>query len=95
MTSTGYEKDIDRGWYNSVKESRNYPSNFVEKPGGTRAVKVNNPKRMAELRTRESGKWQKIYKDGWVNGEDASIHYYRSQSGHVTRVELIKGRISN
>jgi hypothetical protein len=29
----------------------------------------------------ESGDWVKVYKDGYLNGQKISLHYFMSESG--------------
>ena len=41
------------------------------------------------LRSYESGKWQKVYKDGYDSfGNEISIHYFESPSGKVFDVKV-------
>lgn len=69
--------------YNNIKDDPNYPKNFVERQGGTTTHKVKNTELLSKLRRHESGTWNKVYKDGYVNGQKSSLHYFRSQSGRV------------
>ena len=40
----------------------------------------------------ESGKWTKVYKDGYdSSGNKISIHYFQSQSGKVFNVKVKPG----
>ncbi len=56
---------------------------------------MNNEKLYDKLRQIASGKWYKVYKDGYDSmGNQISIHYFQNESGKVFDVK-IKGRWSN
>ncbi|OEC32549.1 filamentous hemagglutinin [Pseudomonas cuatrocienegasensis] len=75
--------------YDSIRQAPKFPSGFKESVGGTTKHAVNNPDVLSALRDVESGKWQKIYKDGYdANGNKVSIHYFQSKSGKVFDVKV-------
>ncbi|GEP99573.1 hypothetical protein SAR03_06110 [Staphylococcus arlettae] len=39
----------------------------------------------------ESGRWVKVYKNGYVKGKKVSVHYFQSKSGYVFDVKTKKG----
>lgn len=50
---------------------------------------VKNREVLESLRKVESGKWSKVYKDGYdASGRRVSIHYFESQSGRVFNVKV-------
>lgn len=78
--------------YNSIKEAPNYPSGFENRQNGTTKSTVKNKELLDKLRRIESGKWQKVYKDGYDgNGNKVSIHYFQSESGKVFNVKVYSG----
>ena len=75
--------------YNSIKESPNYPKDFEPVKNGTKKVNINNGEVYDKLRQVESGKWSKVYKDGYDSmGNKVSIHYFQSESGKVFDVKV-------
>lgn len=75
--------------YNSIKESPQYPTNFKGTQNGTTKNTVNNKSLLNELKNIESGKWTKVYKDGYDQyGNKISIHYFQSKSGKVFDVKV-------
>ncbi|MCL2626236.1 MAG: hypothetical protein FWD46_05420 [Cystobacterineae bacterium] len=81
--------------YPSIKASPKYPEGFRNVSNGTTKNNVHNQQLLDELRKIEGGKWQKVYKDGYVNGQKASIHYFESPSGKVFDVDVKWGIWSN
>ena len=78
--------------FNSIKESPNFPNGFKPRINGTTCNKVKNMDLLEKLRNVESGKWQKIYKDGYDKfGNKISIHYFKSDSGKVFNVKVKNG----
>lgn len=78
--------------YNGIKNAPKYPSGFRDIQNGKRGVNVNNFELLQELRLQESGKWKKIYRDGYdSSGKKVSIHYFESQSGKVFDVKVKSG----
>ncbi|UNL86377.1 hypothetical protein [Priestia koreensis] len=83
---TGEIKNV----YNS--QVPKYPSGFKGVQNGTKKVNVKNQDVLGKLREVESGRWKKIYKDGYdTNGKKISIHYFQSQSGKVFDVKIKPG----
>ncbi|MDQ0418837.1 hypothetical protein J2Z48_003042 [Croceifilum oryzae] len=59
---------------------------------GTTKNTVKNKGALEDLREIESGKWDKVYKDGHdADGNKVSIHYFSSQSGQVFNVKVKDG----
>jgi len=56
---------------------------------------VKNSGLLRQLRRIESGKWQKVYENGWINGEQVTIHYFQAPSGRVFDLEVHYGYWSN
>ncbi|MEZ4527771.1 MAG: RHS repeat-associated core domain-containing protein [Desulfobacterales bacterium] len=77
--------------YNSVKNSPRYPKNFTPDKGNTLVNNIKDKELLAKLRQIEPGKWQKVYNNGWANGERVSIHFFRSESGKVFDVKTVQG----
>ena len=51
-----------------------------------------NKELLDKLREIESGKWTKVYKDGYdSSGNKISIHYFQSESGKVFNVKVKPG----
>ncbi|MDC9591562.1 hypothetical protein PSI23_20325 [Xenorhabdus sp. XENO-10] len=78
--------------YKSIKDAPQYPKGFINRQNGTTKRPMDNGQLLAELRRDvESGKWDKVYKDGLVNGQKVSIHYFESRSGLVFNVKVVHG----
>ncbi|MCQ4087556.1 HINT domain-containing protein [Saccharibacillus sp. JS10] len=78
--------------YNSIKNAPKYPAGFKAIQNGTKKNNVKNVEVLDALREIESGKWDKIYKDGYdANRNKVSIHYFQSQSGKVFDVKTKSG----
>ncbi|SFO10876.1 hypothetical protein [Xenorhabdus japonica] len=78
--------------YKSIKDAPQYPKEFINRQNGTTKRPMGNSPLLAELRRDiEPGKWYKVYKDGLVNGQKVSIHYFESKSGQVFNVKVIHG----
>ena len=78
--------------YNSIKDSPDYPKEFVAVKNGTTKNTIKNKELLDKLREIESGKWTKVYKDGYnSSGNKISIHYFQSQSGKVFNVKVKPG----
>lgn len=81
-----------RNTYNSIKNAPLYPKGFRAIQNGTVKNTVNNKDVLNELRSVESGKWSKVYKDGYdASGNRVSVHYFQSQSGKVFDVKVKSG----
>jgi hypothetical protein len=80
---------------NSIKQSPKYPEGFQSVKNGTTKNNINNQQLLDELRQIEPGKWQKVYKDGYVDARKASIHYFESPSGKVFDVDVKWNKWSN
>ncbi|EOG7189482.1 hypothetical protein ACLH9T_004767 [Salmonella enterica] len=81
-----------RNTYNSIKNAPLYPQGFRPVQNGTVKNTINNKDILNELRMVESGKWSKVYKDGYdASGNRVSIHYFQSQSGKVFDVKVKPG----
>ncbi|MDO4477348.1 MAG: hypothetical protein Q4B93_05285 [Clostridia bacterium] len=86
------EKNEIKQIFNSIKESPNFPDGFKSRINGKTCNKVKNMDLLEKLRNVESGKWQKVYKDGYDKfGNKISIHYFRSDSGKVFNVKIKNG----
>ncbi|MDC9598801.1 hypothetical protein [Xenorhabdus anantnagensis] len=78
--------------YKSIKNAPQYPKGFINRQNGTTKRPMDNSQLLAELRRDvEPGKWYKVYKDGLVNGQKVSIHYFESRSGLVFNVKVVHG----
>lgn len=77
--------------YKSIKYAPKYPAGFKAVQNGTKNVTVKDKKLLSELRQIESGDWKKVYKDGYIKGKKASIHYFQSKSGLVFDVKTKQG----
>ncbi|XWX16167.1 hypothetical protein ACN28T_20560 [Melittangium boletus] len=80
-------KDVYRG----VRNAPGYPSNFRGVQNGTTQHPVTNKDLLEKLREIEPGNWQKVYKDGWIAGDKASLHYFESPSGQVFNFKIKPG----
>ena len=75
---------------NELKEV--YPKEFEAVKNGTTKNTIKNKELLDKLREIESGKWTKVYKDGYdSSGNKISIHYFQSQSGKVFNVKVKPG----
>ena len=72
--------------YNSVKDSPNYRPDFERVSGGMRKVNVNNKPLLSELNQYGKG-WKKVYVDGYLGGQRASLHYFQNTAGKVFDVK--------
>ena len=78
--------------YNLIKDSPDYPKEFEAVKNGTTKNTIKNKELLDKLREIESGKWTKVYKDGYnSSGNKISIHYFQSQSGKVFNVKVKPG----
>lgn len=78
--------------FSSIKDSPQYPKGFRSTQNGTTKNIVNNKRALEEFRKIESGKWHKVYKDGYdLAGNKVSVHYFQSQSGRVINVKVKPG----
>ena len=81
--------------YASIKESPNYPSGFTAAKNGMKKVNINNEQLHNMLKKIDSGKWYKVYKDGFDEYMNKiSIHFFQSPSGKVFDVK-VKNHWSN
>ena len=81
--------------YDSLKDSPNYPKGFKNRQNGTTKRPADEDNQYF-LRQSESGKWYKVYKDGYdSNGNKVSVHYFESPSGRVFDVQVKWGKWSN
>ena len=78
---------------NSSNELKHvYPKEFEAVKNGTTKNTIKNKELLDKLREIESGKWTKVYKDGYNDsGNKISIHYFQSQSGKVFNVKVKPG----
>ena len=79
--------------YRSIKEAPNYNSNFVKAQNGFKKVKVNNKQLLEEL-NQIGSKWTKVYKNGWINGQKVSLHYFQDASGQIFDFKIVYGKWS-
>ena len=78
--------------YKSIKDYQVYPKEFEAVKNGTTKNTIKNKELLDKLREIESGKWTKVYKDGYnSSGNKISIHYFQSQSGKVFNVKVKPG----
>lgn len=52
---------------------------------------MTNKDLLEKLREIEPGNWQKVYKDGWLDSEKVSLHYFESPSGRVFNFKVKPG----
>ena len=69
--------------YDGITQAPGYPPRFKNIQNGTVKIPVHNKDLLKKLRELEPGDWQKIYRDGWVDGNKVSLHYFESRSGKV------------
>jgi hypothetical protein len=69
--------------YNGLKNTPGYPSNFRSIQNGTTRNSISRKDLLEELRKIEPGNWHKVYKDGWIGNQKASLHYFESPSGKI------------
>ena len=78
--------------YNSIRDALGDKlKGFAARANGLTKNNINNTQLLAKLRDIEAGKWQKVYKDGIINGEKVSIHFFQSPSGKVFDVKIVSG----
>jgi filamentous hemagglutinin len=77
--------------YDCPEDAPNYPEDFYPIPDGTQWLKVKNQFLLAELREIEQGEWQKVYQDGYSQGNQISVHYFESPSGRVFDLKIKSG----
>ncbi|WP_437875556.1 toxin TcdB middle/N-terminal domain-containing protein [Sorangium sp. So ce513] len=81
--------------YSGLKNAPEYPQGFATSRGVVKGTttrnNVSNNALLEQLRKVEPGKWQKVYKDGWVGSEKVSVHYFQSESGKVFNVKVKPG----
>ncbi|EOC2631463.1 RHS repeat-associated core domain-containing protein, partial [Salmonella enterica] len=89
VQSTGSSEGEIKNTYGSIKDAPQYPKGFRSSQNGTVKNVVKNREVLESLRKVESGKWSKVYKDGYdASGRRVSIHYFESQSGRVFNVKV-------
>ena len=64
---------------------------FVRRPNGLTKNTIKDKDLLFELRAIEPGKWQKVYKDGMLDGSRVSLHYFESPSGKVFNPKIVPG----
>ncbi|WP_309892947.1 hypothetical protein [Archangium sp.] len=69
--------------YNGLKNTPGYPSNFRSIQNGATRNSISKKDLLEKLRRIEPGNWHKVYKDGWIGNQKASLHYFESPSGKV------------
>lgn len=79
--------------YNSIKEAPNYNNNFIKVQNGLKKVKVNNKQLLEEL-NHFGSKWSKVYKNGWIDGQKVSLHYFQDASGKIFDFKIVYGKWS-
>ena len=78
--------------YNSLKEAPQYPDKFEVIKNGTLIDPVHDKVLLSKLRGVLSGKWFKVYINGYdTNKSEISIHYFKNETGIVFNVKIIKG----
>jgi hypothetical protein len=77
--------------YPSARQSPAFPANFVPLKGGTTKNNVKNGGKLDELRQQLPGQWYKVYRDGQVDNEKVSVHYFEHSSGAVDDVKVVPG----
>ena len=78
-----------------MKELSDYPKEFKPLINGTKKYAIKNNATLTQLRKHESGKWCKVYKDGFVGNKAVSLHYFQSQSGKIFDFKVKWEHISN
>ncbi|EDW6542793.1 RHS repeat protein [Salmonella enterica subsp. enterica] len=82
------EDDGIKNTYRSIKDAPQYPREFRNVQNGTTRNVVKDQSLLKQLRKVESGKWSKVYRDGFdASGRKISVHYFESQSGRVFNVK--------
>jgi RHS repeat-associated protein len=74
--------------FEGVKNAPGYPANFVAKAGATTRNVVKDKALLEMLREHEAGEWAKVYKDGWIGGQRASLHYFQSRTGKIFNFKI-------
>ena len=76
-----YKEDFkDKNFYKSFRESPTCPEDFVPRTPpnmSTTTRPAKNGDVLAMLKEKESGKWNKVFKDGYSNGREVSVHYFQ------------------
>ncbi|MDC9591724.1 hypothetical protein PSI23_21180 [Xenorhabdus sp. XENO-10] len=75
--------------YKSIKDAPQYPKGFRPVQDGTTKHIINRKDLLRDLREVKAGKWYKVYKNGSVNGNKVSIHYFQHESGQVFNVKVV------
>jgi len=85
----GANPDEPKKIYDSAKKAPEYPDGFEGVKNGTKKITVKNEGLLEQLRKIEPGEWKKVYQNGYVNGEEASIHYFQhTKTGKVFNVKV-------
>ncbi|MDC9597075.1 hypothetical protein [Xenorhabdus anantnagensis] len=85
----GNELSSIKHTYKSIKDAPQYPKGFRPVQDGTTKHIINRKDLLRDLRKVKAGKWYKVYKNGSVNGNKVSIHYFQHESGQVFNVKVV------
>jgi len=68
--------------YASIRNAPGYNPNFVQVINGLRKMPVDNKQLLSQLNQFGSG-WQKVFQNGYINGQKVSLHYFQDSAGKV------------
>ncbi|OTA14161.1 hypothetical protein Xvie_03939 [Xenorhabdus vietnamensis] len=88
-TQNKHESSGIKHTYKSIKDAPQYPKGFRPVQDGTTKHIINRKDLLRDLREVRAGKWYKVYKNGTVNGNKVSIHYFQHESGQVFNVKVV------
>ena len=69
--------------FNSITDHPEYPKNFKKEKNSFSQNNVNNKGLLKKLRAIKTGKWKKIYEDGYDGDKQISLHYFKHESGII------------
>jgi hypothetical protein len=73
---------VPQNIYTSIKNAPGYNPHFIRIQNGLTKGPVDNKQLLFQLNQVGSG-WQKVYQNGWINGQKVSLHYFQDSSGKV------------
>ena len=77
--------------YNTVKDSPDYNPNFAPEQK-TIYDKINRSDLAEDLQRMDPGRWRKAYQNGYIEGQEYSLHYFKNlKNGHVFNVKYKSG----
>jgi len=77
--------------YRGKTSAPQWPKGFTPARGQTIKDPVTNRELLSQLRSQMPGQWQKVYENGWIDGQQVSVHYFQHESGAVFNVKVVSG----